>query len=139
MVKMKGAKMPKAIKVSSIIPARPKQIYEAWLNGKEHSAMTGGKARATDKVGSIFSAWDGYIKGKNLQLTKNKRIVQTWRSSDFTKDHLDSLLVVAFEETAKGTKVTITHSEIPDDQAAGYKGGWKEHYLDPMKKYFSQK
>lgn len=131
--------MTKAIKVSSVIPAKPKQIYDAWLNSKEHSAMTGGKARSTNKVGGSFSAWNGYIKGKNLQLTRNKRIVQSWRSSDFSKEHLDSLLVVTLEEAAKGTKITITHSEIPDGGEAGYKEGWKLNYLDPMKKYFSQK
>ena len=131
--------MAESIKVSAVIPANPKKIYDAWLNSKEHTAMTGGKAKASSKVGDSHSAWDGYIKGKNLHLVKNKRILQSWRSTQFPKNHPDSFLLINLEEVDKGTKVTLVHSEIPEGQGASYKGGWKEHYFIPMKKHFGKK
>jgi len=124
------------IKLSAIFPVTPKRIYDAWLNSTEHSLMTGGKATASTKVGGKFTARDGYISGKNLELVPNKRILQSWRSTEFPKDHLDSHLLVKLEEVGSGTKVTFVHSEITEGQGASYKKGWKDFYFTPMKKYF---
>ena len=51
--------------VTDLIPAAPDTIYNAWLDSKEHSGMTGGQANVSSKVGDTFDAWDGYIQGKN--------------------------------------------------------------------------
>ena len=131
--------MSEANKLTASFSVKPKIIYEAWLSGKEHAAMTGGKASGSAKVGASYTAWDKYIKGKNLELVKNKRILQTWRSSEFPKDSLNSFLLLKLDETKSGTKLTLIHSEIPDGQAKSYKNGWVEHYFNPMKEYFSKK
>ncbi len=39
--------------------------------------MTSGKAFSTNKVGENFTAGDGYISGKNLELMENEKIVQS--------------------------------------------------------------
>ncbi|MGA2641798.1 MAG: SRPBCC domain-containing protein [Spirochaetia bacterium] len=119
-----------SLKVSAVIPAPPSAIYNAWLSGKEHSAMTGGGA---------FTAWDGYISGKNLDLKSPVRILQSWRSTEFPADAPDSHLEILLEETKGGTKVTLVHTDIPQGQGASYKQGWVDHYFEPMKKYFSGK
>ena len=58
-----------------IIEATTQEIYSAWLNSQPHTQMTGGEAKCSDKVGASFTAWDGYISGKNLELFENKKIV----------------------------------------------------------------
>lgn len=131
--------MSESIKLTANFSVKPKVIYNAWLSGKEHTAMTGGKATASAKTGGSYSAWDNYIKGKNLELVKNKRILQSWRSSEFPKDCMNSFLLIKLDETAAGTKLTIIHSEIPVGQGKSYKSGWVEHYFNPMKEYFSKK
>jgi activator of HSP90 ATPase len=128
-----------SLKVSAVIPAPPQAIYKAWLSGKEHSAMTGSAAKATAKVGGAFSAWDGYISGKNLELKSPSRILQSWRTTEFSPDAPDSHLEVLLEETKGGTKVTLIHTAIPQGQGASYRKGWISHYFTPMKQYFSQK
>jgi len=46
-----------AIELSRFLPATPDRIYLAWLNGPEHSAMTGGAATvASTEVGGAFTA-----------------------------------------------------------------------------------
>ncbi len=75
--------------LSCTLPASPQAVYEAWLNSAAHSAMTGGKAKASKRVGAAFSAWDGYIVGKNIELVPGARIVQSWRASDFADDDPD--------------------------------------------------
>jgi hypothetical protein len=39
--------MPETIKVSATFSVPASKIYNAWLDGKEHSAMTEGKATAS--------------------------------------------------------------------------------------------
>jgi activator of HSP90 ATPase len=122
-------------KVSTVIKAPAARIYDAWLNSEGHSRMTGGRAKVSDKVGAEFEAWDGYIRGKNLILEPRKRIVQSWRTTEFSKDEKDSQIEVTFEKAAKGTKVTIHHTDLPA-HGMTYKGGWVENYFQPMKEYF---
>ena len=131
--------MPEKIKLSAVITATPKEIYNAWLDSKAHSAFTGGGAAKIDpKVKGKFTAWDDYISGRNLELVPNKKIVQAWRTTEFPAKHPDSRLEVILEPSAKGTKVTFVHTDIPDGQSADYKKGWKDFYFTPMKKYFSK-
>ena len=47
---------------------KPEVLYRAWLSSKQHSAMTGSAAKVQARVGGAFSAWDGYITGKTLEL-----------------------------------------------------------------------
>lgn len=128
------------LKLTAILPATPLKVYKAWLNGKEHSAFTGGKATASSKVKGKFSAWDKYITGHNLELKPGKKIVQAWRTIEFPDSAPDSTLTVKLEPKAGGkTAITLIQTGIPKGQGKKYKDGWKEHYLESMKMYFATK
>ena len=131
--------MPDAIEVSDIILAPPQQVYDAWLSGEQHAAMTGGDATCDARVGGHFTAWDGYIEGECLELTPPTRIVQSWRTSEFPDGAPDSRLEVSLAPTddGRGTRITLTHTNIPDGQGRMYEEGWREHYFTPMKGYFA--
>ena len=123
--------------VSAVIPASPEAIYDAWLDGKQHALMTGGgPASASKRVGGSFTAWDGYISGRNLELKPGKRILQSWRSTEFAAVDPDSTIDVTLKKTARGTRVTLRHANVPDGQD-GYKTGWRDFYFAPMKSYFA--
>ena len=51
--------------------------------------MTGGDAEVSERVGAAYSAWDGYITGRNVELVPGRSIVQTWRTSEFADDDPD--------------------------------------------------
>jgi activator of HSP90 ATPase len=127
--------MKNGFKISAIISATPAEIYKAWLSTKGHTAMTGSPAKVSGKK---FTAWDGYIFGLTLELESDQRIVQAWRTSEFPDDAPDSHLEILLEKTKGGTKVTLTHTEIPPGQADSYKLGWKDFYFKPMKAYFGK-
>ncbi len=128
-----------SIRVSAVIPAEPKVIYEAWMSSKGHGAMTGSGAKITARVGGAFSAWDGYISGKTLELKPGSRILQSWRTTDFAEDEPDSSLEVLFAKSAGGTRVTLVHTKIPAGHGAEYRKGWIDFYFTPMKGYFASK
>ncbi len=124
------------IEIAFSLPVAPRQLYDAWLDAKEHSAFTGGHASCEAKVGGRFSAWDGYIEGENVELELGSKIVQTWRTSDFEDDDADSRLELRFEEDGAGTKLVLRHTELPAGGSKKYREGWKQHYFAPMKQYF---
>jgi activator of HSP90 ATPase len=92
----------------------------------------------TARVGSQFSAWDGYITGKTLELTPHSRILQSWRTTDFAGEEPDSLLEVLLVEAKGGTRVTLNHANIPAGHGPEYKKGWIDFYFKPMKGYFAR-
>ena len=124
--------------VSEVIPASPRAVYDAWLDSRAHSKMTGAQATASKKLGGDFSAWDGYATGKNLELVPGERIVQSWRTSDFAADDPDSRITVSLKPVEGGTKVTLLHSRLPDGRG-DFKSGWRDYYFAPMKAYFAKK
>jgi uncharacterized protein YndB with AHSA1/START domain len=100
--------------------------------------MTGAEATVDARVGGDHTAWEGYITGKTLQIVPNKRIVQSWRTSEFTRQHRDSKIEVTLEPAGTGTRLTLRHSDVPATQASDYKSGWVENYFEPMTAYFAK-
>jgi uncharacterized protein YndB with AHSA1/START domain len=125
-------------KLITIIKAPPQAIYDAWLDSRAHSAMTGGKATQSAKVGERVTAWDGYITGKTMKLVPGKTIVQTWRTTQFTEAHPDSIITVDLAPVTGGTQLALTHSDVPDGQTSYEKDGWQNHYFEPMRRYFAK-
>ena len=135
--------MLETIQVSTILPANAERIYRAWLDGHEHAAFTGSEASVDARIGGKFSAWDGYIQGTTLRAEPNRRIVQSWRTSDFPADSSDSRLEVLLEElepenpNKASTRITLLHTDIPEGQGPDYQKGWEDFYFEPMQAYFS--
>jgi activator of HSP90 ATPase len=122
--------------VSTLLNATPERVFRAWLSTEGHSAMTGSPAKVEPRVGGTFTAWDGYITGRTLELKPYTRIVQSWRTTEFPEDSPDSRLEVLLEAAGAETKVTLIHSNLPEDQTDDYKSGWEESYFTPMRAYF---
>jgi len=125
------------IHASAVLEATPATIYDAWLDGAKHAAMTGGAATSVARVGKRFTAWDDYITGTHLELQPARRIVQAWRTTEFPASAPDSRLIVVLDPEAGGTRITIVHTDIPRGQGASYESGWEAHYFAPMRRYFA--
>ena len=121
-----------------IFKVEPSEIYAAWLDSELHRKMTGGEAICGLQVGETFTAWDGYISGKNLELIGNKKIVQSWRTSEFVGKAEDSIVTIELNEVEDGTELILTHTNIPEGQTQ-YEKGWIDHYFSPMKEYFKKR
>jgi activator of HSP90 ATPase len=129
----------KTISQTEFFPSvKPRQLYDAFLDGKTHSAMTGAKATADPQLGGKFTAWDGYISGTNLELDPGKRMLQEWQTSEWPEGAPPSHLEWTFVEKDGGTEVTMVHSLVPASQSESYKQGWIDYYWTPMKAYFEK-
>ena len=128
--------MPLQFAVSAEIPATRQAIYNAWLNSDGHAAMTGADATAGNNIGDAFTAHDGYISGKNMELVPFTKIVQTWRTTEFEEGEEDSILEVTLADKDGNTMVTLNHCNLPPHGNQYYQG-WIDYYFEPMKEYFS--
>jgi activator of HSP90 ATPase len=128
--------MKNGFSISALIPAKAAEIYAAWMSTAGHTAMTGSPADVDGKAGGKFTAWEGYIFGSTLELEPGQRIVQAWRTTEFPAGAPDSHLEIMLEEVAEGTKITLTHSDLPEDQVDSYRQGWEDFYFKPMKEFF---
>jgi len=119
--------------------AAPEEIYDALLDPKKHSAFTGSPATTSAKVGATFTAWEGYITGKNLELAKGKKIVQEWRTTEWPDGYPFSRLELTLTAKKGGTELKMVHSKVPAEQVTDYTSGWKSAYWGPLKEYLSER
>jgi uncharacterized protein YndB with AHSA1/START domain len=134
-----GVSMPAdAFRIWTIVSAMPERVYSAWMDSGAHSAFTGGEAKIDPTIGGKFTAWDGYIQGRTIDLLQGRRIVQIWRTKEFPHGSPDSRVEIQLESADGGTRLTILHSNIPLGQGERYKQGWVDNYFQPMREYFGR-
>jgi len=105
------------LRQTKFIPAKPAEVYDAFMKAKIHTAFTGSRATCNHKIGGKFTAWDGYITGKNLELKKGKLIVQQWKTTEWPKGYSPSILSFSFKQVKGGTQVRMVQSNVPASQA----------------------
>jgi len=132
-----GGRKMKTIRQSVTIKASPHEVYEALTDSRRHARFTGAKARISRKVGGKFTAYDGYIEGVNLNLVPDKKIVQSWRGSDWPKDHY-SKATFSLKKIKNGTHLTFTQSGVPDQYYNDISQGWRDYYWKPMKEMLAK-
>jgi len=121
------------IKQTVTFNARPSLVFQALMDSKMHSDFTGAPAKIGAAAGQPFTAFGGNITGYNLEVTKNKTIVQAWRAKSWPKG---TWSVVSFRlAAAKGgkTKLSFTHTGVPASSLKGITAGWKSSYWVPLK------
>jgi len=111
-------------------------LYDALMDSKKHAAFTDAAATISRKIGGAFQTYDGYATGKNLELIPDKKIVQTWRASDWPEGHY-STVTFEFSEKDGQTTLVFTQTDIPEDAFEEIKQGWQEWYWDRLKTYLA--
>ncbi|MBI5507516.1 MAG: SRPBCC domain-containing protein [Deltaproteobacteria bacterium] len=127
------------IRQKAVVPAPPDAVYEAFMNPKLHTRVTGSKATGSNRVGGRFTAWGGYIKAKNLKLEKGRKIVQAWETVEWPKNYPPSTLELTFKPTAGGTEISMVQSKVPSRAAKDCRAGWPDAYWKPLSEYFGSK
>lgn len=128
--------MSQTIHQTIIFSASPHEVYEALMDEKIHALFTAGSAQISRLVGGTFTAYDGYISGKNIELIPDEKIVQEWRAVDWEPGNT-SLITFEFSEVPEGTQLVFMHSGLPEGTEDDFAQGWIENYWNPMRKMFA--
>jgi activator of HSP90 ATPase len=124
----------KKIKQSITFRAPVHDVFELLVDSRKHSAFTGDKAVISRKVGGKFKAYGDYIEGKILEIVKDKKIVQSWRASDWPAG-IYSKVIFELEKSGKSTKLKFSQEGVPEEQFKDIKQGWIDFYWEPMKEF----
>jgi activator of HSP90 ATPase len=126
----------RTIRMEWIIPAEAEEVYDAFMDPVKHAEFTGAESSGSSVVGKEFHAYGGYILAKNLELEPGNRIVQEWTTSEWPEGAPPSILTISLKAVKGGTKLTMVHSLVPEEQSDDYAAGWKEHYWSKLESYF---
>ena len=117
--------------------ASPKRVYEVLLDPKLFAAFTGMPAEIDAKAGGAFSLFGGLIVGRNVELIPDQRIVQAWRPSHWDPG-VYSIVRFELKSNGGGSSMALDHTGFPEGLAEHLDEGWHGHYLDGLRKYFTQ-
>jgi activator of HSP90 ATPase len=115
----------------------PSVLFELYLNAKKHALVTAAPAVISTREGTNFSLQAGHITGKNLQLIKNKLIVQSWRASDWKAEDIDSTVIMHFKPKGKDVILYFVQGNVPNKYVNSINKAWKKSYWKPWKKHLS--
>ncbi|MBN8702410.1 MAG: SRPBCC domain-containing protein [Bacteroidetes bacterium] len=113
------------------INASPTKVFNALTNAKTIEMWSGSEAIMDAKTGTKFKLWGGDMFGENVEVVKNKKLVQQWNTKQFESK-------VTFTLTPKGkqTQVDLVHENIPEKHIKDYAQGWKDYYLGAIQSMF---
>lgn len=113
--------------------------YTCLMDARKHSSFTGDETIIEDKEGTAFTAFGGYITGKNIVLERGKKIVQLWRANeaDWPQDHFSEVFFL-FKDVEGGCELDFYHSAVPAKVAERIETGWTEFYWEPLRIYLER-
>jgi len=122
-----------------IFPTDATDLYKCIMDARIHSSFTGTEVTIEDKEGIPFSAYDGYIQGKNIVLERGKKIIQLWRANEegWPADHF-SEVVFLFKNVEGGCELDFYHVTVPEETADAIEKGWYEYYWEPLRIYLER-
>lgn len=115
----------------------PEALYELYMDSKKHSVATGAPAEISQTETGNYSVHGGYIIGKNLQLIKDRLIVQSWRAQSWEKNDVDSTFIIYLEPSGKDVLLHMTHANLPDNAVESIDLGWHKMYWEPWRLYLA--
>ena len=127
--------MPQTIQQSVTLPAPATRLFDMYLDAKLHTAFTGSPVIVSAKPGSSFRAFEGALTGMMLYTVPKQLIVQSWRSTHFYADDLDSILVLRFSPAGKSGRIDLVHVNVADQDVQGVTEGWEKYYWTPWRAY----
>jgi activator of HSP90 ATPase len=130
--------MTRPIAQSVTFKASAQVLFSMFTDSKKHSAATGAKASMSAKAGAKWTAFDGMLRGHNLEVTRGRSIVQAWRATHWPKTDADSILILFFSDTPAGGKVDLVHVGVPEHDHKGVTKGWPHFYWQPWKAYLKR-
>jgi len=130
-----------------ILKAPPARVYTALTDAGQFqqvillsAAVKSGMVPATKPAeisrspGGAFSLFGGHISGRIIELVPNKRLVQAWRTGDWSEGVFS---IARFELVTQGTgtRIVFDHTGFPLGQAEHLASGWKDNYWEPLGKF----
>ena len=117
------------------INASPEEVFEALVNADIIQDWSGDEAKMSPEVGAKFSLWGGQMFGTNLEVVKNKKLVQEWCYDQWEKP---SKVTFTLKGKGKKTIVELLHEDVPEKSVNSITDGWNAYYLGAIQEMFDE-
>jgi uncharacterized protein YndB with AHSA1/START domain len=121
------------IKQTYEMNATPEEVFEALVNPNIIQDWSGDEAKMSGEVGAKFSLWGGQMFGVNLEVVKNKKLVQEWCYDQW---ETPSKVTFTIKPKGKGAVVDLLHEDVPEKSLNSIADGWGAYYLGAMQEMF---
>ena len=115
--------------------ASPEEVFEALVNADIIQDWSGDEAKMSPEVGAKFSLWGGQMFGTNLEVVKNKKLVQEWCYDQWEKP---SKVTFTLKGKGKKTIVELLHEDVPEKSVNSITDGWNAYYLGAIQEMFDE-
>jgi len=118
------------------LDASPEQVYQVLADATALSALSGKSGQPGRTAGAEFSAFDGNVVGRQIELVPGERLVQAWR---FPVWEPGTYSIVTFTLTAAdgGTLMAVEQHGVPADWHEHVSTNWPTFYLTPLAQHFA--
>lgn len=116
---------------SIFVEAPPEEVFPYFTEAEAIARWMSDSATVEPRVGGTFLLRfaDRVVEGKYLEVAFPHRVVVTWgRHGSVRLPPGGSTLEVSLVAEGAGTRVTVVHDGLPDEERALHAAGWS-HYL----------
>ncbi len=113
--------------------ATPEEVFNALVNPDLIQDWSGDEVKMNAEVGGKFSLWGGQMYGTNLEIVKNKKLVQEWCYDQWEEP---SKVTFTIKIKDKKTIVELLHEDVPERSVNSISDGWDAYYLGAMQEMF---
>jgi uncharacterized protein YndB with AHSA1/START domain len=124
--------MDRSIEQTYNIKASPEAVWRALTDPKEIQEWSGANAYFIPQAGALYTLWDGTIGGKIVEVVPMRKLVQTWKPQEWTRE--DSVVTFTLTPTRDGTRVDLLHVNVEESDFDGSTKGWDIYYLGVIKR-----
>jgi uncharacterized protein YndB with AHSA1/START domain len=119
------------------IDAPPSVVFQFLTDQKKMIRWMGIRAEIDPRVGGIYRVEPNgrdVIRGEYLEVVADSRVVFTWgfEGGGYKVPVGSSRVEIDLAPEGKGTRLRLTHRELPPEAREGHDGGWG-HYLGRLK------
>ncbi|WP_030443477.1 SRPBCC domain-containing protein [Actinoplanes subtropicus] len=118
-----------------LIPAEPARVYQVLADAQALSALCGMSGVPAGEAGEAFTAFDGHVTGRQIELVPGERIVQAWRFPVWASGTY-SIVRFTLVLEGEGTRLSIDQDGVPEDWHEHVYTNWPTFYLDPLATHF---
>lgn len=118
------------------ISAPVHDVFEALVDSRRHTEMTGEQAQIDRTPGGPFTTCGGRVNGTTIELVADRTIVQSWRGANWAPGH-HSRVTISLKPVneGRGTQVLLVQSGVPAEHIDEISVGWHSHYWSKLPAY----
>lgn len=111
------------------------EVFAAFTSQDMLAAFSNAPAVSEAHKGGRFALYNGMVEGAYEAVEAPKSLSLRWRLKSYPPGH-HAQIQLSFEETGDATKLRLSATQVPAEEAERTEDGWRRHYFQNIKRTF---